>query len=639
MQRFSKDSKGGPSWSPLVQLRAAFSCLSGLQFTTRELLAMLFRQAPWAVALLLVFTTLGGFMPYLVWMGYGKLVDTMARGPNLTATALVLFLGYALFAKLFTFATQLARDTVDKRSRELFAPFFPAQRLSYGMPGFQAGHPHYEALSRGERAEYNLRFFVPALFQIIAQAIGVGFGAVAVFTHAPDLGRVLLVAVAVTLFVGLNASVRYALVEKQQWRDMGEVTITQKLFQSKEPLKAMMLSGLPRALIAHLTALSQKTYGKLRAVTREMAPLQLIATLTMWGALAWSAYVLVQRHADQVALGLAPSVGTVAFLLATIRSLQVTLETMIADLGKQALGADEVRDMLRFHKELQQANKASIPRPPLSLTAPAGVRAVNLRFTYPGREDPTLQDISFEIPAGNETYVIGANGTGKTTFFNALSVLYPVERGQLFVGDVDVTSVDPDSLREVVRHLAQAPIQFRFSVRKCLAFAAGMNPAESDETLRSTHERVMWRALELACLADQVRGFKRGLDEELGSHRGAEEDLSGGQHKRLNLAMFFMAVLVGNTRLLVLDEPFTSIDGQTARQIEANIEALRRELGLTVLHCTHAVERLRNDVEVLYFYRDDSGRTRVVRGSHGDLLRDNPGYRAFCGIAPQGALT
>ena len=633
------DKKGPPSWSPIVQFRAAYQCVVGLGFTTRELFRMLYQQAPRPVVLLLIFTLIGGFMPYLVWVGYGQLVDALTKGRDPLTTALVMFLGYALLAKLVAFATQLARDIVDKRSREFFAPYFPRQRLLYGMPGFQAGHPHYEALSRGERAEYNLRFFVPALFQILAQAIGVGFGAVAVFSRAPDLGVVLVVAVVITMFVGLNASVRYALVDKAQWRDVGEVTTTQKLFQTKEPLKAMMLSGLPKALIEHLTALSQQTYGKLRAVTHKLAPLQLIATLSMWGALAWSAYVLVQRHEAQVALGLAPSVGTVAFLLATIRSLQVTLETMIADLGRQALGADEVRDMLKFHHQLQKAMAASSPKPPLTLAAAPSVRALNLSFSYPGREQPVFQGLSFVIPAGKETYIIGANGAGKTTFFNALSVLYPVEPGQLLVGEVDVTTVDPDSLREVVRHLAQAPIQFRYSVRKCLAFAAGMNPAESDESKRAADERLMWRALELACLADQVRGFKRKLDEELGSHRGAEEDLSGGQHKRLNLAMFFMAVLVGKTRLLVLDEPFTSIDGQTARTIERNIEALRTELGLTVLHCTHAVERLRPDVEVLYFYRDDRGETRVVRGTHGDLCRDNPGYRAFCGVEPQGVAT
>jgi ATP-binding cassette subfamily C protein CydD len=193
---------------------------------------------------------------------------------------------------------------------------------------------------------------------------------------------------------------------------------------------------------------------------------------------------------------------------------------------------------------------------------------------YEGRDQPALDGVSFLIPEGKQTSLIGASGAGKTTVFSLLLGFFPPNSGSLSVGNHDLASLDLEAYRQQIGWVPQFPYLFNASLRENIRLA---RPDAAEEQIRE--------AARLANADSFILKFKDGYDTLIGE-RGAR--LSGGQAQRIAIARAFLR----DTRLLLLDEPATGLDPGNEAVIQAALAQLKQ--GRTVVQIAHHLSTVQN---------------------------------------------
>jgi len=245
--------------------------------------------------------------------------------------------------------------------------------------------------------------------------------------------------------------------------------------------------------------------------------------------------------------------------------------------------------------------------------APAGpgtaVEARSLAFTYPGREDPVLRDISFTIRPGEKVALVGRTGSGKSTLLHLLPRLRPVPDGSLFVDGTDINRLRLDDLRAHLGFVPQETFLFTQSLQENITFDAGEDP---DAPRLPVEE-----AAALARLAADVDDLPDGYGTVVGE-RGVT--LSGGQKQRTAIAR----ALHRRPRLLILDDALSAVDARTEEEILDGI--FSGDQGRTVIIVSHRLSTVRRAERILVL---DEGRL-VESGSHEELLASAGGcYRTL----------
>ncbi|MDQ7908057.1 ABC transporter ATP-binding protein [Phytohabitans sp. ZYX-F-186] len=239
-------------------------------------------------------------------------------------------------------------------------------------------------------------------------------------------------------------------------------------------------------------------------------------------------------------------------------------------------------------------------RPPAQPRTPRG-RSLALdfdavTFTYPGRAEPAVRDLTLGIGAGEHVAVVGRSGAGKTTLIGLLLRWFDPQRGAVLLGGVPVTGWDLDALRRQVAVVSQDTYLFHRSVRDNLTLA------RPDATAAELRE-----ALAAANAVTFVDALPDGLDTVVGE-RGMK--LSGGERQRLAIAR----ALLADAPVLVLDEATSSVDGANERSIA---QALRRAAqGRTTLTIAHRLSTVRAADRIVVLDRGAIAES----GSHDELL-------------------
>ena len=197
-------------------------------------------------------------------------------------------------------------------------------------------------------------------------------------------------------------------------------------------------------------------------------------------------------------------------------------------------------------------------------------RGVGFSYQEAQTPIPALRDVSFELVAGRSLALLGASGSGKSTLLQVIRGLDAPEAGEVLLDGAGAGAAGYAGLQKQVGLVFQTPeLQlFASSAREDVAFGPRRLGWGEDEVAAAVDE-----ALELVDLPPVSFGER---------HPYA---LSGGEQRRLALA----GVLAMRPRLLLLDEPFVSLDPATRREL-ARILARLRAAGVTLVLATHDVD-------------------------------------------------
>jgi ATP-binding cassette subfamily B protein len=230
----------------------------------------------------------------------------------------------------------------------------------------------------------------------------------------------------------------------------------------------------------------------------------------------------------------------------------------------------------------------------------AGLEARNLSFTYPGRLEPVLQEISFTIRPGEKVALVGRTGSGKSTLLHLIPRLWKINDGSLFLDGHDINRLRLRELRGQIGFVPQETFLFTESLEQ--------NIALDEEGEESAFRSEIDEAARLAQLAADISGFPQGYQTVVGE-RGVT--LSGGQKQRTAIAR----ALLRRPRLLILDDALSSVDAQTEEQVLDGI--LTEDASRTVILVSHRLSTVRRAGRIIVL---DGGRI-LESGTHDELMR------------------
>src|SRR3989440_1840709 len=210
--------------------------------------------------------------------------------------------------------------------------------------------------------------------------------------------------------------------------------------------------------------------------------------------------------------------------------------------------------------------------------------------------DWTLQDVSFTVPAGTTTALVGETGSGKTTLGYLVARLYDVTRGSVSIGGVDIRDLSFQALSDLVGVVSQETYLFHESVRENLRFA---KPDATDAEIEA--------AAEAARIHHVISALPDGYDTIVGE-RGYR--FSGGEKQRMAIAR----TILRNPPILVLDEATSSLDTETERLVQDALDRLSQ--GRTTIAIAHRLSTIRDVDQIVVL---DGGRV-VETGTHYELV-------------------
>ena len=260
---------------------------------------------------------------------------------------------------------------------------------------------------------------------------------------------------------------------------------------------------------------------------------------------------------------------------------------------------DRVFEYLDLPVEIEEA-----PSPKRLTRVRQGVSFEGVWFRY-GDDDWTLRDITFEVPAGTRTAIVGETGSGKTTLGYLVARLYDVDRGRVAIDGVDVRELSFDSLTQLVGVVSQETYLFHATVRENLRFA---RPDATDEEIEE--------AARAAQVHHVITALPDGYDTVVGE-RGYR--FSGGEKQRIAIAR----TLLRNPPILVLDEATSALDTETERLVQEALERL--EEGRTTIAIAHRLSTIKDADQIIVL---DRGAV-VERGTHEELLALGGRYAAL----------
>ncbi|MDJ1090836.1 ABC transporter ATP-binding protein [Macrococcoides caseolyticum] len=224
-------------------------------------------------------------------------------------------------------------------------------------------------------------------------------------------------------------------------------------------------------------------------------------------------------------------------------------------------------------------------------------------FQYPSSETVNLSNISIHLDTGDTLGIVGPTGSGKTTLIKQILKEYPLGRGVITLGNVNLDRLTKKEVRDKIGYVSQENILFSRTIRENIKF--GKDDATEEEIAE---------AIRLANFNEDIKRLPSGLDTLVGEKGIA---ISGGQKQRISIAR----AMIKNPDILILDDSLSAVDAKTETAIIENIESSRK--GKTTIISTHRLSAVQHAEHIVVLAEG----VIVQEGTHDELIAQNGWYK------------
>ncbi len=270
----------------------------------------------------------------------------------------------------------------------------------------------------------------------------------------------------------------------------------------------------------------------------------------------------------------------------------------LQELGNVINTFREAEVSLANFKAIMEMPKEPKPAHPKIITTVTKLTFDKVSFQHQSAKTKAIQEISFEVNAGQTVAFVGPSGSGKTTLVKLLVGLYRPQSGQIRYNEVPENEIDLDTLREKIGFVTQDTQLFAGSIRENLLF---VNPGATDAQCMEV--------LEKAACQNLLARADKGLDTVIGE---GGVKVSGGEKQRLSIAR----ALLRKPNLLVFDEATSALDSLTEEEINDTIKKIalgEQHITIMIAHRLSTIMHADNIVVL------EKGLV-IEEGKHEDLL-------------------
>jgi ATP-binding cassette subfamily B protein len=354
-------------------------------------------------------------------------------------------------------------------------------------------------------------------------------------------------------------------------------------------------------------------YKKLSEITR-------ISRLKHWGFFRWmSGGQALILGIGTLALVYFPmtkfldnelSIGTLVFIYTAFGNLVGLLFRFIHGIRGFYTSMADFHSLFKYEKihneikDIQDAKEIDIKK--------GEIEFKNLTFGY--KKNKLFSNFNLKIPKNKKVALVGHSGSGKTTLVRLLYRLYDVDGGKILIDGKDIKNVKQESLRSELSIVPQECVLFDESIYNNIAFS---NP-------KAKREDVI-KAMKFAQLLNVVSTFPK-KEKTIVGERGVK--LSGGEKQRVSLARAILA----DKKILVLDEPTSSLDSKTEYEIQKGMDELMKDR--TSIIIAHRLSTIMNSDMIIVM---DKGKI-VQKGTHKELIRKKGVYKELWDLQKGGYI-
>jgi ATP-binding cassette subfamily B protein len=297
-------------------------------------------------------------------------------------------------------------------------------------------------------------------------------------------------------------------------------------------------------------------------------------------------------------------VGTFFFFIAAVGMFIWPVRMMgriLVELGKALVSITRIGEILENPRESGPDLSRAVDGISVDQLDAGGIVFDHVAFSH--GEGLVLDDVSFEIDAGQTLALLGPSGSGKSTIVNLLLRFYDSNAGTILIDGVDIAALERKQIRSKIAAVMQEPFLYSKTVKENIRLGR-IGAADTEIT----------EAASTASIHDAILEFDKGYDTLVGE-RGVT--LSGGQRQRVALAR----ALLDSPLVLILDDALSAIDTETEAMI---LDALRtRRGGHTTIVIAHRLSTLMHADKILVL---DRGRM-IQEGTHEELVAHEGLYR------------
>ena len=293
-------------------------------------------------------------------------------------------------------------------------------------------------------------------------------------------------------------------------------------------------------------------------------------------------------------------IGVIAEFIIYVNMLTwpVTLVGWVTSIVKQAEASQK-----RINEFLDSASSIKNGTSRLGDVNNKDITFKNVCFKYDQTGIEIFKSFNLKIKSGKVLGIVGKVGSGKTSVVDLISRIYDPQKGDIFIGDKNLKSIEISELRSLISYVPQNNFLFSESIKKNIEFG---NPNSSIGDITN--------AAKLAEIDLEIEKFENGYETILGE-RGVT--LSGGQAQRISIARSF----IKDSEIYLFDDCFSSLDSDTEDRILKNLKNNFQNKTLIII--SHRVSCIKHADNIIVL---DNGKV-IQSGSHNELVKDEGYYK------------